>query len=775
MSFEDRYQLQVPLGETDRGTVWSAKDTKFGRNVAVAVLEDDVDEEVATRFKEVNEAAKELRHAGLVRVHDVGETAEGAPFAAMELLEGESLRKRLIEGPPLRLDQAVRAIAEILSGLGTLHAAGAAHGDVCPSNIIVRERSGRVAAKLMGLGLCRARIRAGKEPLDVESQLFGLAFMSPAQARGETVADPASDIYSAAAILYALLTGHLPHHGETEAELREDVKSRAVWSADRMRHEIAGPIADAVTRALGDEPFESAEELAKELRGSLLRMRGVGKLETVAGKPSLTRPDGAPPEAPTEKRQSLRPPMAKLSLTNPTMKKSGGKLAGGGGAPLEFDNLSGLIEITNEGGIPKRVPATPATPASSDDGLEFERLSGLLEVPRDGTAPKRVLPAPPPPPKPKEPDRGEDADPPAADGTEEADEEADAREEKRQGEDEQQDGDEGKLEDAEKPEEGEEKPEEEGEPTAGPEVDVEEPAGEEAAADADQGEPVDGDMTEPAAEEVAASAESGEESSDAAPAAPGGEPPREPPPPGEPGVPDPFAARVEPPPPGEPGEPDPFAAPVEGEAPTREPSKGGVPVKVWVAIAAVVILGIGSRFIFGGEPDEPETQPISTPPHDEGPEVGVDDRGAGTQDVEVPDVEVPDVEVPDVDVPDVDDLDDDDPGVLGTVEEPDVEPTLVTLTGVPEGATVWLDGARFEGAEVAIPADGASHDIAVRLAGHSTWRRSVNGTASRTIAVVLERSGSAPSTSPGTGRHRPRGERGTSGRGRPTAVRDPGF
>ena len=153
MSFEDRYQLRVPLGQSDRGTVWNAHDGKLGRDVVVAVMEADAPEALRARFEAQVSALAKLRNANLVRVFEAGTTEEGAPFASMEVVEGESVAARMAQGPAMRVDQAVRMVCDLLMGLSALHAAGVVHGDVEPSNVLVKERGGRIAPKLIGFGL----------------------------------------------------------------------------------------------------------------------------------------------------------------------------------------------------------------------------------------------------------------------------------------------------------------------------------------------------------------------------------------------------------------------------------------------------------------------------------------------------------------------------------------------------------------------------------------------------------------------------------------------
>lgn len=784
MSFEERYELQVPLGETDHGTVWKGRDGKLKRDVAIAVLEDDAPEALRERFVALNEGAKSLRHAALARIYDVGENADGTPYAVMERVEGDSLMARLKEGPVLRLDQGVRAIVEVLGALGALHGAGLAHGDLEPGNILVRQRGASAVPKLVGLGLNRALVRSGAEPLAEESHLSSIAFCSPEQAAGET-ASAASDVYSASAILYAMVTGKLPHHGDSADAIRDDVKESAVYGVARYRNEVAGPLADAIDKALALDPadrFESAEALAKELRLAMLRTRGLGKMETLVSELSLEK--GEEPPAAPEKMKPGRKAMVpkkpggaipKLGLKKPVLEKPAKKppppkpeTPAKPEAPeetpaeenLEFERLSGLMEA------PESVPPTDKT----NEELEFERLSGLLEIPQDGRPPKRLMPkkAPPPPRKSaavedeeEEPEEEEETDEEAASA--ESQEGAEETEEEPADEEEAADED-AADEDAEAEEETAEADEETAEA-------AEEPAADETSDDADEAA-----VEVEVAEELAAEEPLEEEPKEEVPAAAQADAAE---------TPDPFVA-------------DPFVAAPSDEDEIAEPAgAGGMPVWVWglVAVAVIGVIGGLVAMMGGGEDDPPPIASDTQPTDVEEPVDPVADTEDPVDDGAEDPVEDTADEEPDAGEPDA--------------GAPAAEATVAfVLTGVPEGATVWLGDEPVEGTTVEVTVGSAAQRVEVRLEGHRTWGQRISGDEEpQTFTVSL--TPEAASTPPPTTTARPSGRRGatssrrsgraassgrrgraSSGRrrgsssrrsgrrgrsGRPAAVSDPGF
>ena len=315
VKFEDRYKLKSPIQQGERATFWDAEDTKLARRVVVALVESDSPEPQVSRFVEAMEALAKLRHANLVRVLEVGRTAEDAPYAILERVEGDTLEARLARGPAMRLDQAVRMIADLCAGLAALHKAGVAHGDIHPGNVIVRELGGRSTPKLRPAGPEGPDQRKGDEP---GGELSALAYMAPGQARGEVLADPVSDVYSVAAMAFSLLTGRLPHRGSSPEALRRAIVERAAPAAADVRPELAGPIAEVLDLALSPEPeqrYSSADALAKALRTALIRTRNPSALKTVVGERVL--------EADESDEE-----LAVKRLARPSTPKSGAKAMG---------------------------------------------------------------------------------------------------------------------------------------------------------------------------------------------------------------------------------------------------------------------------------------------------------------------------------------------------------------------------------------------------------------------------------------------------------------
>jgi serine/threonine protein kinase/WD40 repeat protein len=204
------------------GVVYRARDPRLGRDVAIKLISETVatDASRLQRFEQEARAAGQLNHPNIVAVYDVGRHA-GAPYIVSELLEGESLRSRLLGGalPSRRAIDYARQIAE---GLAAAHERNIVHRDVKPDNLFIT-KDGRI--KILDFGIAKLT-RPGDDsarhtgfPTETEVGLVvGTAsYMSPEQVRGEAV-DPRSDIFSFGAVFHEMLSGRPAFTRDTAPE-----------------------------------------------------------------------------------------------------------------------------------------------------------------------------------------------------------------------------------------------------------------------------------------------------------------------------------------------------------------------------------------------------------------------------------------------------------------------------------------------------------------------------------------------------------------------------
>lgn len=266
-----RYEIRSLLGEGGMGEVYRARDTELGRDVAVKVLPSSfsADRDRLSRFKQEACAAGALNHPNILVVHDIG-AHDGSPYVVSELLEGETLRKR-IGGSPLSQRRAIDYALHVAHGLAAAHDKGIIHRDLKPDNIFITN-DGRV--KILDFGLAKlTQDDGGQQQTDIPTRrantdpgvvMGTVGYMSPEQVRGQTL-DQRSDIFSFGAILYEMLSGRRAFHGESAADTMSAVLKEDPPELSESNKTVSPALERVVNHCLEKNPgarFHSATDLA---------------------------------------------------------------------------------------------------------------------------------------------------------------------------------------------------------------------------------------------------------------------------------------------------------------------------------------------------------------------------------------------------------------------------------------------------------------------------------------------------------------------------------
>jgi WD40 repeat protein len=285
-----RYVLEAELGRGGMGVVYRAQDEHLRRAVAIKTLlagaGQDLDAGVLERFRREAEAAARLRHPGIVAVHEVGAGPDGAPFMVMDLVEGQSLARRLTATKAedrLPLEDAVRMVRDVVRAIEHAHAQGVLHRDLKPQNVMI-DASGR--ALVMDFGLAKLQ---GATQLTREGSMLGTpAYMPPEQVDGVEV-DARSDVYSLGATLYHAITGRPPFEAQNQAALITAVITKEPVPPSQLNRRAQGDLETICLRALEKEParrYPSAAALADDLdrwlEGEPVSARPLGPLGRLA-------------------------------------------------------------------------------------------------------------------------------------------------------------------------------------------------------------------------------------------------------------------------------------------------------------------------------------------------------------------------------------------------------------------------------------------------------------------------------------------------------------
>ena len=213
-----KYQIIGELGRGGMGVVYRGQDPVIKREVALKVIRrrdlDPADaESVLERFKREAQAAGSLHHPNIVAIYEYGEDADSA-FIAMECVPGCSLRDHLVAGFRPELKSFPEILDNLLEGLEYSHSRGVIHRDIKPGNLLVSEMG---VAKISDFGIARLE----QSHLTLMGEVLGTPYyMAPEQFDGQA-ADERSDVYSAAVIVYEVLTGRRPFEGQGAGLMRQ--------------------------------------------------------------------------------------------------------------------------------------------------------------------------------------------------------------------------------------------------------------------------------------------------------------------------------------------------------------------------------------------------------------------------------------------------------------------------------------------------------------------------------------------------------------------------
>jgi serine/threonine protein kinase/Tfp pilus assembly protein PilF len=270
------YRVLSLLGEGGMGRVYLAEDTKLHRKVSLKFLSADVtkDHERLRRFEQEARAASALNQPNIITIHEIGEE-DGHQFIAIEFIDGQTLRERLRS--PLDLDESLEIAIQVASALAAAHRVNIVHRDIKPENIMIRKDDGLV--KVLDFGLAKMSVlrRATMDP-EADTQLRNTApgvvmgtaaYMSPEQARGETV-DERTDIWSLGVVLYEMIAGCSPFVASTSNEIISAILSRETPAPlTRYSRLVPERLEEIVEKALTknkDERYQTSKDLLIDLK-----------------------------------------------------------------------------------------------------------------------------------------------------------------------------------------------------------------------------------------------------------------------------------------------------------------------------------------------------------------------------------------------------------------------------------------------------------------------------------------------------------------------------
>lgn len=267
------YRILRVLGEGGMGVVYEAAETgSVRRNVALKVVRAGfASREIRARFEAERQALALMDHAGIAKILQGGETAEGQPFFAMELVQGIPVTD-FCDARRLTTTERLQLFVRVCQAVQHAHQKGVIHRDLKPSNILVVEEDGKPTPKVIDFGIAKAlALQLTEKTLVTEAgYLLGtVTFMSPEQAEsaGNDI-DTRTDIYSLGVILYLLLVGSLPAEPNAQA-LPAFVYQLAYGNANAQRPSARYTTRRDQQKAIAESHRSSPDQLRRELKGDL--------------------------------------------------------------------------------------------------------------------------------------------------------------------------------------------------------------------------------------------------------------------------------------------------------------------------------------------------------------------------------------------------------------------------------------------------------------------------------------------------------------------------
>jgi serine/threonine protein kinase/tetratricopeptide (TPR) repeat protein len=284
---DGRFELEAPLGSGGMADVFRARDLRYNRPVAIKILRADVlDVLGAERFRREIAVTAAFTHPHILSLLESGETtsADGRPllYYVMPLIEGESMRDRLLQVDHLSVDEAVRITREVLEALRYAHEHGVIHRDIKPANILLSGGHAVVADFGVARPLLVGPDETGEQPaLTLSGVAVGTpAYMSPEQVFGGKTVDARCDLYAAGCVLYEMLIGTAPFGASTEQAVMARKMSGVFVAPTVMRPSLPPIIDEIVARAIQPDAADRFQDASAFLSALALvddpTLSGVG-------------------------------------------------------------------------------------------------------------------------------------------------------------------------------------------------------------------------------------------------------------------------------------------------------------------------------------------------------------------------------------------------------------------------------------------------------------------------------------------------------------------
>jgi tetratricopeptide (TPR) repeat protein len=277
----DRFEIVELAGRGGMGAVYRARDRSTGTQAAIKILANESTPAHRERFAREAKVLAELTYPAIVRYLSHGATSSGAPYLAMEWLDGEDISARLKHGG-LTAAESVAIARKVAEALGAAHARGIVHRDIKPSNLFLVGRD-PARVKVLDFGIARA---FGRDMVTRTGAAIGTpGYMAPEQARGSKDVDCAADVFSLGCVLFECLAGRPPFTGDSSMAVLAKILLEDAPRLSTLRGDLPAALEELVARMLAKDPRQRPRDgssVAAELEA-------LGELAGLAPTPAKAR------------------------------------------------------------------------------------------------------------------------------------------------------------------------------------------------------------------------------------------------------------------------------------------------------------------------------------------------------------------------------------------------------------------------------------------------------------------------------------------------------
>ncbi len=277
-----QFKITAKLGEGGMGVVYEAWDAELDRKVALKLLPAEVaqDPKRLERFRREAKSIAALNHPNIITIHGIKE-AEGHRFLIMELVEGKALNDLIPEGG-LPLARVFDIAIPVADALAAAHDKNIVHRDIKPANVMV---TGEGHVKVLDFGLAKVAaesqlpdeaqptyVATRSAPITDEKVIVGTApYMSPEQLQARDV-DARSDIFSLGVMLYEMVTGKRPFHGDSGLDLASSILKDSPRPVTEVHHELPRHLGRIIENCLEKKPKDRLQT-ARDVHNQLVALR----------------------------------------------------------------------------------------------------------------------------------------------------------------------------------------------------------------------------------------------------------------------------------------------------------------------------------------------------------------------------------------------------------------------------------------------------------------------------------------------------------------------